>query len=105
MSLRFERPHCSARLSAKADLFHTVMDCPKSGGEFMVPSPEDIKKATEEVKFVFMHCRRKLSATPDLFGTEMACPFRDCGEILVIPDLRGRTIEDGEDSRSDQYLL
>ena len=105
MSLRFERPHCSARLSAKADLFHTVMDCPKCGGEVMVPAPEDIKKATDEVKFVCMHCRRKLSATPDLFGTEMACLFRDCGEILVIPDLHGRTIEDGEDSRSDQYLL
>ena len=45
-----------------------------------------------------MHCRRKLSATPDLFGTEMTCPFRDFGEILVIPDLHGRIIEDGEGS-------
>ncbi len=62
----------------------------------MVPAPEDIKWPTEEVKFVCPHCRRKLSATPDLFGTEMSCPFRDCNEILVIPDLRGKLIDDGE---------
>ncbi len=62
----------------------------------MVPAPEDIKLSTDEVKFICPHCRRKLSATPDLFGTEMTCPFRDCAEILVIPDLHGKIVEDEE---------
>lgn len=50
------------------------------------------------LRFECPHCSARLSATPDLFGTEMTCPFRDCGEILMIPDLHGRIIEDGEDS-------
>lgn len=60
----------------------------------MVPAPEDIKVATDEVKFVCLRCRRKLSATPDLFGTEMTCPFKDCDEILEIPDVGNNPVLD-----------
>lgn len=86
MPLRFECPHCSARLSAGRDLFHSILGCPECNGEFMVPAPEDIKLPSDQLKFICPHCRRKLSATREQFGTEMPCPFDDCREILKVPD-------------------
>lgn len=86
MPLRFECPHCSARLSAGKELFHSILDCPACGQEFMVPAPEDIKLPTTELKFVCPHCRRKLSASPDQFGKEMPCPFTSCGKVLRVPE-------------------
>lgn len=93
MPLRFECPHCSSRLSASKELFHTVMNCPDCSEEFMVPAPEDIKLPSEETKFVCPSCHRKLSATPEQCGTEMPCPFSDCDEILHVPEGEWRRVD------------
>jgi len=85
MPLRFECPHCSARLSSGRDLYHSVAECPECGQDFMVPAPEDIKLPTENLKFICPRCRRKLSARPEQFDTEMPCPYTDCDEILKVP--------------------
>ncbi|MEM9016464.1 MAG: hypothetical protein AAGC68_05575 [Verrucomicrobiota bacterium] len=87
MPLRFECPHCAARLSAVKEQFHTVVQCPECDGEFMVPAPQDIKLPTDEIKFVCPTCRRKLSATPEQFGTQMPCPYTDCDTTLAVPGL------------------
>lgn len=93
MPLRFECPHCSARLSAGKELFHTILECPDCSGEFMVPAPEDIKLPSDEIKFICPQCRRKLSATPEQAGTEMPCPFTDCEAILHVPEGGWKPIE------------
>jgi DNA-directed RNA polymerase subunit RPC12/RpoP len=96
MPLRFECPHCSSRLSAGRELFHTILDCPDCGKEFMVPTPEDIKLPTHTLKFICPHCRRKLSATPEQFGTEMPCPFVNCGKPVQVPEPDWKSIGGGE---------
>jgi DNA-directed RNA polymerase subunit RPC12/RpoP len=96
MPLRFECPHCSSRLSAGRELFHTILDCPDCGKEFMVPTPEDIKLPTHTLKFICPHCRRKLSATPEQFGTEMPCPFVNCGKPIQVPEPDWKSIGGGE---------
>jgi len=96
MPLRFECPHCSSRLSAGKDLFHTALDCPNCGKEFLVPAPQDIKLPSDKLKFICPHCRRKLSATPEQFGTEMPCPFTNCGKPIRVPEPEWRNIGDSE---------
>jgi len=94
MLLRFVCPHCSCRLSARSNQFHSVAECPDCGGQFMVPAPDDIKLPSETLKFVCPACRRKLSATADQFGTSMPCPFEDCGELIHVPDPERKEVEE-----------
>ena len=63
-----------ALLSAKANLF-TVMDCLECGREFMVPAPQDIKKATDEVR-VRLHAFAGESSLPYslLAGNDLSVP-------------------------------
>jgi DNA-directed RNA polymerase subunit RPC12/RpoP len=94
MPLRFECPHCSSRLSAGKELYHTVFDCPDCHEKFMVPAPQDIKLPTDSIKFVCPHCRRKLSATPEQFGTEMPCPFVNCALPIQVPSQEWKSLGD-----------
>ncbi len=86
MSLKFECPHCDARLSAEPELYHTEIDCPTCAHTFVVPTPEDLgHPAEEKIKFLCPGCGRKLSATEAQFGTEMPCPFTDCEKPVIVP--------------------
>lgn len=85
MVLKFECPHCEARLSAGPDLFRSQTHCPECHNLFVVPNPEDLSGPDEMIKFLCPFCNRKLSAVPVQYGREMPCPFTDCQKPLMVP--------------------
>ncbi len=86
MPLKFECPHCEARLSAEPELYRMEIDCPECAQAFVVPKPEDIDQPdADAIKFLCPACNRKLSASSKQFGTEMPCPFTDCQRVVIVP--------------------
>lgn len=89
MSLKFDCPHCHARLSAEPEHYGKKVDCPECSMALMVPRPQDIGAALQDhhdtVKFLCPHCNRRLSAVSHQFGKEMPCPHADCQKPVLIP--------------------
>ena len=90
MTLKFECPHCQARLSAENGLFGNQIDCPECSQALIVPTPEELGVVEEPVdpstlKFLCPHCDRRLSAVSHQFGKEMPCPHDDCQKPVLVP--------------------
>ncbi len=95
MSLKFECPHCTCRLSAGSELYSQEIRCPECFGVLLVPRPEEIGVHTagaESVQFLCPHCNRKLSARTHQFGKEMPCPHGDCDRPVLVPNPEWRSV-------------